>query len=265
MLKILEVSTLFPRWKGDQRGPIIYSIALHLSKLGHKVTVINMHGPGSKFIEEIEGIRIIRPRYAWPEKLEILQNTGGGLPAAWEKKPFSRLLFPLLLLSQFFSIIKISKDTDIIHTHFTLSAMAATLGKPIHKKPIVVTVRGSDIYRIPLIPFGRSFNKLALSGASKITVMSHDLANALINLGVQKNKIEYIPPPIEKEKFPMGSWEQRENKIVFIGSLIKRKGPDVLLDAYSLISNQFPNYKLFVVGYGPLEDELKEKARKLKH
>jgi glycosyltransferase involved in cell wall biosynthesis len=257
MLKILEVSTLFPRWKGDSRGPIIYQIAQNLQALGHKVSIVNMHGPGSLSYEIIDGIEIFRPRYFWPTRCEILQNTGGGLPSAWEKYPLSRLLFPPLLIAQAIAILRLAEDYDIIHAHFTLPAMAATLGKPIHQKPIVATVRGSDIYRIPKYPFGRLFNQVALSGCEKITVMSHDLGEATKELGIPSFKFEYTPPPINIERFSDFPWEQRKPQIVYIASLIPRKGPDVLLKAFQKAVKQIPQFKLIMVGSGPMEQELK--------
>ena len=260
-LKILEVTTLFPRWQGDWRGPIIWQIACALQRKGVDVTVISMHGPGSPREEVVDGVRILRPRYMWPTRYEVLQGTGGGLPAAWEKRPWTRLLFPLLLISQTIAILRHARDVDLIHAQFTIPAMAASLGKPLHKKPIVATVRGSDIYRIPMIPGGKLFNQIALGGCEKITVMSRDLSLATQKqIGVPAEKIEYLPPPINMERFWPIPWQNRKPLLVYTASLIPRKGPIYLIEAFAEVLKSFPDYRLVMVGRGPEEERLKQAA-----
>lgn len=262
-MKILEVTTLFPRWAGDGRGPIILLIARALQKEGAEVLVISQHGPKSTSRENIDGVTVFRPRYMWPAKYEILQETGGGLPAAWEKKPVSRLLFPLLLIAQMSAILRFAKHYDVIHAQFTIPAMAATLTKPFHRKPIVTTVRGSDIYRIPKFTFGKLFNRIALGGSDKITVMSKDLQQATVALGIPESKFEYLPPPIDLERFQSAEWKDREPLILYIASLIPRKGPRFLIEAFKKIEQRFPNYRLIMIGSGPEEGMLKELVTQL--
>lgn len=263
-IRVLIVTTLFPRWKDDYRGPIIWQIAKSLVENNIDVTVISMHGPESRKFEMLEGIKIYRPRYIWPSKFEILQETGGGLPAAWEKKPITRLLFPLLLLAQTIAIIKQISKFDVIHAQFTLSAMAAKISRIFHNKPIVATVRGSDIYRIPLIPFGKLFNKIALSSCDVITVMSRDLQRELeYSLNIPPAKINYAPPPINKQLFWPTNWEERENIILSVGALIPRKGTVNLIEAFAKVTGEFSNYQLIIVGRGPQERHLKNKIIEL--
>jgi len=262
-MRILEISTLFPRWPEDGRGPIILQIAQALQNQGADITVISQHGPGSQVSEVIHGVKVYRPRYAWPTRLEVLQDTGGGLPAAWEKKPLTRLLFPFLLAAQTIATIKLAPQHDIIHVHFTIPAMAATLSRPLHGKPVVATVRGSDIYRIPKYPGGKLFNRIALSGCDKITVMSKDLIKASTAIGLPESKFEYIPPPVNIERFQMGPWNQREQLLVYIASLIPRKGPKYLIEAFAKIKKNFPDYQLIMVGTGPEETSLKTLAENL--
>jgi len=262
-MKVLEVTTLFPRWSNDSRGPIVYETTKALKKLGVDITVINQHGPGCKTWEELEGIKVYRPRYFWPDKLEVLHDIGGGLPAAWEKKKWTRVLFPFLLMAQAIAVLRLAPYYDLVHTQFTISAAAAVLGEHFHQKPIVATVRGSDIYRIPKYPGGKEFTRLALSKCNKITLMSKDLLNTTVKLGISSDKFESIPPPIDFETFYPNKWEEREPYVVFIGSLIKRKGPDVLIEAFKKVSLLFPDYTLIIVGTGPEEQNLLEQVQRL--
>ena len=44
--------------------------------------------------------------------------------------------------------------------------------------------------------------------------------------------------------------------ILFVGSLLKRKGVRVLLEAFQKVSTQFPNASLLWIGEGPLKSEV---------
>jgi len=71
--------------------------------------------------------------------------------------------------------------------------------------------------------------------------------------GRKKNMIKL------KSKFGI----KNEKVILFVGHMIAMKGPQILLDAFNLLKNK-KNLKLMFVGYGPLIEELKQKALKLK-
>ncbi|UTB32993.1 MAG: glycosyltransferase family 4 protein [Methanobacterium sp. ERen5] len=52
--------------------------------------------------------------------------------------------------------------------------------------------------------------------------------------------------------------------ILFFGSLVEYKGPDILLNAFKLVKNVFPTAKLIFAGRGHMDNQLKETAKQLK-
>ncbi|MEZ0276573.1 MAG: glycosyltransferase family 4 protein, partial [Roseimicrobium sp.] len=52
--------------------------------------------------------------------------------------------------------------------------------------------------------------------------------------------------------------ESRERVFLFSGSLCLRKGADLLTQAFSRLAADFPFVRLRIVGYGPLENEMKQ-------
>jgi glycosyltransferase involved in cell wall biosynthesis len=52
-------------------------------------------------------------------------------------------------------------------------------------------------------------------------------------------------------------------RIIHVGRLVKWKRVDLLLEAVALLQTEFPNVEVVVVGYGPEEEPLKERARTL--
>ncbi len=73
---ILIVSPGFPRWKGDYTHPMVYNLAKLLSADGFDITVVTMHYPKIALREKMDGINIIRAKYAM-EKFEILGKVMG--------------------------------------------------------------------------------------------------------------------------------------------------------------------------------------------
>lgn len=72
-----------------------------------------------------------------------------------------------------------------------------------------------------------------------------------------------IPNPVfvKKEDFP--EVKERKKKIVTVGRLHPQKNQKLLIDAFSLIVNQIPEYTLEIYGDGELKDELQRQINEL--
>jgi glycosyltransferase involved in cell wall biosynthesis len=261
-MKVLFISTNFPRWSGDSRGPfqLLQSKALH--DLGAEVTVITLHGAGTKSSEIMEGVKVIRPRYMYPQKLEFLQDVGGGLPAVWERQPLARLIFIPLFISTMIAIMRYGRQNDVVHAHWSLPAAAAVLTSWYHQRPIVVTLHGSDTFYLGRSVIGRLFNRLFISRCNRVLVISQSLANSITAQGVPSELVRILPEGINIGQFkpPEGD---HEPFVLFCGSLIPRKGVNFLLNAMVTVFAQYPNYRLVVIGPGPEQDNLKRQAQDL--
>ena len=149
-MKVCIATTAFPRWQGDFRGIFVFEAARALVKMGCQVKVVAMHNPGSSQRETLDGIEVVRPSY-FVQKWEILQRDSAGIPAAWKSNHWARLLLVPFLFTHAAALVREAKNCDLIHTNWTLSAIAAWAGYPLHHKPFLVTVQGSDIYQAPRI------------------------------------------------------------------------------------------------------------------
>jgi glycosyltransferase involved in cell wall biosynthesis len=257
-MKVCILTTAFPKGPGDERAPFIYEAAKALQTAGLKVRVIAMHRPGTKSHEYMEGIEVVRTRYL-PEKWEVLQEEGGGIPIVWKKKPLARLALLPYTLIQSIKLVKYASDCDIIHANWTLSGIIAWMTQFIHHLPFVVTVHGSDIYLGTRIRWIRWITKVILNKAAAVIAISHDLADRLVSLDIPQNKISIIPEVIDIDRFLLNE-QERENIILFVGSLIPRKGCKFLIQSFSQIAKALPDYQLYLVGEGADETELKSLA-----
>ena len=87
-------------------------------------------------------------------------------------------------------------------------------------------------------------------------------ALAALEAFVPKEKLAYLPNPLgvmsagDAVALPART-------VITVGRLVDQKGLDVLLAAWSRASPALPGWRLAIMGSGPLEDELKARARTL--
>jgi glycosyltransferase involved in cell wall biosynthesis len=214
-----------------------------------------MHAPGAKMAETINGVEIFRPRYIWPDRLEVLQNESGGLPVIWRQRPLSRAALLPFACVHSLAIVRYAGDCHLIHANWTLSAMCAWLGKPIHRKPVVVTVQGSDIYQAAHKPLINILTRLALNGSDHVVALSGSLRRATERVGVRAPLISVVPNGVDTRHFTAGTSE-RDHLILFVGSLIERKGVDILIASMARVIQRRPEYRLMIIGDGPMRARL---------
>lgn len=256
------LTTAFPRWPNDDRGIFILNMAQAICHQGIQVRILGIHSPGATTHEVIGDIEVIRTRYL-PERLEILQSEGGGLPEVWRKYPLARLAIFPFIFSQIIATTKYAKDCDIIHANWTLSGIISWLSKPLHRLPYLVMVHGSDIYQAGKNKLAVAIMKPSILNADGVIAISHSLANEVVNLRLTADNPTIIPETIDTRKFYPLSPQERGSYILFVGSLIQRKGGHILLKAFRKIHPLFPQYKLIIIGEGSEEQSLKNLARVL--
>lgn len=256
-MKILIATTNFPRWQGDFRVPFIYEAAKAIQAKGHQVRVVTMHNPGSQEHELMEGLEVFRVRYL-PENKEKLQQDAAGIPAAWERGLKGRLPLIPFFIAYTKAVGRHAADCDIIHANWSLSGLAALLSRGRHKLPYVVTVQGSDVFKTLNKPGIRQMVGLALRKAGKVLALSNALKSAALEFGLKDEHVMVVPNGINIAQFPYASLREKQLQVLFVGSLIERKGPLYLLQAMRLVHQNLPEAKLVLVGEGDQRANLEE-------
>lgn len=263
-MKVCVVTTAFPRWPGDGQAVFVWEAVRAIARQGIQVRVVAMHSPGTSVHEYMEGIEVIRPRYWWPERWEFLRKAGpAGLPVAWQKYPLARVQILPFFSVHTLTTARYARSCDLIHAQWTLSAAAAYLGKWLHNRPIMVTVQGSDIFQVPNHPVGAWLTGKVLRRCNRITALSHALKDATASIGIHPDKIRVVPNGVDTAQFTPPVDSNRDDVILYVGTLIERKGLKYLLVAVSALFESFPNYRLVLVGDGPQELRLKRLAENL--
>jgi glycosyltransferase involved in cell wall biosynthesis len=242
----------------------VWGLAHALKEQGAVVRVVALHSPGASTQEVIDGVEVLRPRYWWPEGQESLRKGGGGLPVTLRTYPLARVQLAPFLGVYGRAVAAVARSCDVLHAQWTLSGAVGLLTRRAHRKPIVVTVQGSDVYQVPKLPLGTPFTRWVLLNCDRVTALSGSLKRAVEAAGVEGGRVEVIPNGVDLTAFdPPAPFGAREKVLLFVGYLIERKGVRYLLEALPAILSRHPDVRVVLAGKGPEEQALREQAAAL--
>ena len=263
---LLVLTSTYPRWSGDPEPGFVHELARRLTDRFH-VIVLGPHAPGAKTHERLDGVEVIRYRYA-PQRLETLVNDGGIVTnlrlARWKL-----LLVPGFVLAQAWRTWRLirTRNIDLIHAHWLLpqGLIAALLqALPGRKVPFVVTSHGADLYALKG-PVQNMLKRLVMRRAMAATVVSRTMLERLEELDVDVSKVSVLPMGVDiaGRFIPAPSIERSRHEILFVGRLVEKKGLRYLVEALPLVRRIVNDAHLTIVGFGPEEARLKEQAGQL--
>jgi glycosyltransferase involved in cell wall biosynthesis len=126
--------------------------------------------------------------------------------------------------------------------------------------PFYLKVHGSDINGHGEIPSRAHQIVKSANKANGILSVSQALSDKMVSMGINQDKIDVIYNGVNKEKFYRDEAVARENNILYVGNLKDTKGVMELIEAFYMISQEHPDYKLTFAGGGHMLHSLKEYA-----
>jgi N-acetyl-alpha-D-glucosaminyl L-malate synthase BshA len=161
-----------------------------------------------------------------------------------------------------FSFLKgFRTDFDIIHAHYAIpQGFSGVLIKRFKKKPLLLTVHGSDATVLGGNRLVRPILKWVLNSTDRIIAVSQYAKNLLIDMGISEAKIRVIHNGVDSHTRAVGD----EKRVIYLGALVWQKGVDVLLKAFKDVKAEHRDAKLVIVGDGPERMKLEGLASKLK-
>ena len=255
-MKILLVTSSFPRWSGDWAGVFILSLGRGLAVRGHEVTVLCPHARSLPVREEIDGLHVERFRYAWPACAESLAY-GRGMLYNVRQNPLRLLLAVPYVLALGVRMRALQGSHDVVNAHFLIpQAITAR----IFGVRAVITLHGSDV-NLALGGMGRRLIRFGLSRAAAVTANSAATAAKTAGL-FPADRVRVIPMGVDTAAFrPVAQRTGRFGeggrlKLICVGRLIALKGQRYLIGALGSIRKRFPGATLTVVGDGPDREAL---------
>ncbi len=206
-------------------------------------------------------------------------------PAAKMKKLYGYGLSTPVSVKRLSYIKNFSPDIIHIHTEFSIGMFGILAAKQL-KVPLVYTFHTMyDDYIHYLFPkrmdsisksATHAFFRNVANRATKITGPSYKVAEYLRNCGVKKNVhvignapdlTLFLEENVDKNKISeiKAKYSINENSttLCFVGRLGKEKSIDDLINSFYLHAKNNSNYKLIIIGDGPIFKELKDLVHSL--
>jgi glycosyltransferase involved in cell wall biosynthesis len=208
------------------------------------------------------------------DNLPVWRLFSGG--RALDRRGLRRIAHYIFLLNLFIYLVVHRHRYDVIHCHsamtsaFIVGLVGTLLNVPTVARPMASGPTWGDIARMKNrrdFFGGRSMLK-GLHRINLIVALTSDVVKDLEDIGVPRSKIVLIPngvqldPACYKSDYALGD----PVTITFVGRLHPQKAIDLLLDALSRLKAipGGPQWKLQIVGEGPLRECLEDQARQLR-
>jgi glycosyltransferase involved in cell wall biosynthesis len=243
-MKILRVvSDLYPSVVGGI-GIHAHEMSKQQARLGHDVTVYTANNGNEAREEFRDGYKIIR----FKNDLKLMGNS---------------ISFRL-----FRELFKIRNDFDIIHAHSHLffSTNLCAFVRKWGSSPLVITNHGLISQTVPMwahkiyIP---TIAKWTFKSADKIICYIEREKSMLKKLSIDSNKIAVIHNGTDTNMFIPCEKEKDNNQILWIGRFTPGKGVEYLIDAFSILVKEYSDFKLLMIGRGPLKENIEQKIQDL--
>lgn len=200
-----------------------------------------------------------------PMRFRKLAQQSGGVAPGLRRHPWRALLLPLLLGSLIQRTFARSRHADVIHANWAVCGALSVFVGILRQRPVVTTLRGDDVKRATHSLVDRWLLKFAVSGSRRIVCVSDAMARDLRaflpkhadKIAVVRNGVDEAFLSVERSSGVRGSV-----RLAGVGSLIPRKGFDILLLAISLMKHR-TGVLLELIGDGPERERLERQARNL--
>ena len=128
----------------------------------------------------------------------------------------------------------LKKDCDVIHAHYAVpQGLLGALLKTIKRKPLITTLHGSDVTILARRPFTRTLVKYVLDASDTVITVSEFLKEEILRLGIAEEKVRVIYGGVPGDgEVPGEPFDIGGTNILFVGSLVRQKGVDILLRAF---------------------------------
>ena len=247
-MHILMISRGLPEERYPLNGVFEFDQAMALEKIGVHVTLFSVD------------LRSLRRKRKWG----IQREQRNGVDCCSISIPVGAVPLDLQIRIGTWALKKLYRNTfqgkkpDLIHAHFTKTAcMAANLSEE-EGIPLVVTEHSSEMAKTEINEQILRTAQYAYSRASRVIAVGRFLAgNIRKKTGIACTVIPNIMG--DKAFFEVNRRKKDDGfGFVFCGSLIPRKRPLLLLNAFRQLAENDPGIRLGIIGDGELHDELEK-------
>lgn len=268
-MRILLVSSSFPRFEGDLFGSFVFELARHLAEDGLDVHVLAPHDAGVRLREDWHGVAIHRFRYV-PQGVPAALCYGSGIPDNLKRRPMAWGQIPSYCVALLWTLRRLveRERIQVVNSHWLLmQGVAAARLRQAQGVPHIATVHASELSVLSKLPFGRAVAAYSLRHSDHLVCVSQrtrvrleallrsPVSATIMPMGVDVERFEQPTLPRETARATIGARSGRT--LLFVGRLVERKGLHILIEALPQVRTVFRDTQVLVAGAGSLEDRLK--------
>lgn len=264
---LLVLASTYPRWAGDPEPGFVHELCRRLTDR-FRVVVVGPHAAGAKPCETMDGVEVVRYRYA-PAALETLVNDGG-IVTNLRRARWKWLLLPGFVLGLLWAVWRtIARERPVVaHAHWLLPqglALAALGAIDRRVPPFLVTSHGADLFALRAAPL-QALKRFVARRAAALTAVSAAMRDEMVRIGIDASKVEIQPMGVDLSHryTPDPTVPRSSDELLFVGRLVEKKGLRHLIDAMPQILEARPSAFLTVAGFGPEEAERRQQVERLR-
>ncbi|MBM4196667.1 MAG: glycosyltransferase [Gammaproteobacteria bacterium] len=269
---VLVVASTVPRRPGDALPAFVLEqvAALQAAHPECDYLLLAPHEAGAAREEVLAGVGIRRFRYCWPETWQRLAYPA--ILPNLRRHPWLWLQVPLLFAAEFAAVIALSRSRRpaVIYSHwFAPQGIACGAAAWLLGIPHVLTTHAADaevMRRLPLL--GPAVVRGIARRLAAVTAVSTRTAGKLrgffarpADLAMLDSRLRVLPMGTDVSGLRPATGPERlalqsslglapRRTVLFLGRLTAKKGVDVLLQAFALVTSRMPDALLLIAGEG---------------
>ena len=256
-IRVVLCAPGFPTSIDDADKPFLLNHARALAMAGARVTVVCPMVNGAPSRHLVDGIEVIRVRYA-PHQMQTLASTGSMYREATGLK--SLLVVPMILCLTVAMVRQLRNENSVAYGHWWVpGGLVAVIAAALTRRPTVLHLHGSDA-AITTTKTRRMVASVVMRLADICVSVSDELA--VWGEGISSREFKVLPMPIDVERLPGPSPVPEDGLVLGVGRLVPEKGFDLLIEAAGQIDKQ-TRPDITIIGVGPERSRLENQARRL--
>jgi glycosyltransferase involved in cell wall biosynthesis len=164
--------------------------------------------------------------------------------------------YTIFLIRSVSSMVKFKPH--IVHIHTPIPLLHGIFGKVFLRAKLALTLHGTDFLRLKT---EKLLQWCIRSWVDTIFFVSNSMLEDLRRMMLGKHLV-YTPNGVDISNF-YDQGRVRKTQLVAVGTLKWQKGYEYLLQSVQRVFSRHPEYKLVIIGDGPLRNQLQELAKRL--
>ena len=224
---------------------VVFQMANYWSKKGYKITILTYDGSQRSFFQVSEPIQ-------W-KALDL-----AGESSLW----FSAIYHNIRRICLLRKAINDSKPDYIISLVYTVNVIVLLATRFI-SVPVFISERNDPRRRKEGLTW-HLLRRILYPMADHLVLQNREIRDWFLHYN---RSLHVIPNPVQISKESLRQEPETPlpegKRIVALGRLVEQKGFDLLIQAFTGLHTQYPDWRLVIIGEGPLKNELKQHVRRL--